>query len=202
MKNIIASFVVILTLALAIPAFATFPASATVANQAKVELGLGKIKLATDTLKMVLKTQAGASADTASIGSYSTTGELATSGGYTLGGVTLGSCTVTLSGSAANFTCSAASWTNTSALTFDAVEIYDSSCGTNSCTNANQVVALFPITSFTSSSSGTFTVTLPSNALSIAMDIMGIPQYAAADLTAAGADSVQLPACFAGANAH
>jgi hypothetical protein len=192
MKRSISLIATLAVLALATTAFATFPSSPTLANQAKVEILSGKIRVG-DTFKMVLKTQSGASGDTAAIGSYSTTGELATSGGYTQGGVSLSGCAVSLSSSTANFTCSAASWTNTAALTFDAVEIYDSSCGTNSCTNNNQVIALYPITSFTSSSSGTFTVTLPGGAISLAlMDVLEGNNMALLDLAVKGNGSIAL----------
>lgn len=166
-------FVAVCLTLLTVNAYATTLTSNTMPAQAKVEVARGKIK-SSDTFKCILKVQANSttdvaantSASTSTLGSYNTTGELAGTGGYTQGGVTLGSCAVTLSTQTANFSCSNPSWTNTAALTFDLVEIYDSSCGTNSCDNANQVVGLYPVTSFTSATSGTITLTLPSNLLS------------------------------------
>jgi hypothetical protein len=168
MKKFYVAAAAVLVLALTFPmaSFAAFPGSPTVANQAKVEILSGKVRIG-DTFKIVLKTQAAASSDTASIGSYSTTGELATAGSYTQGGATLSGCAVTLNSTTAQFTCTAQAWNTTSAIVFDAVEIYDSSCGANSCTNANQVIGLFPVTSMTCPSSGTCTVTLPAATFSI-----------------------------------
>ena len=193
MKRFLSVVTALSLLAISASAFAAFPSVTTGANQAKVEILSGKIRIA-DTFKMVLKTKSGASTDTASIGSYSTTGELATSGGYTQGGVSLAGCAVTLASTTANFTCNAASWTNTTALTFDAVEIYDASCATNSCANANQVLVLAPITSFTSSTSGTFTVTLPAGAISIAIrDVLMGNSVANLVPAAIGSGNVTLP---------
>ena len=171
MKRII---IVLAAIAFAAPSFATTLTSSTVPAQAKVEIMQGKINFATDTLKMVLKVQASATTDkaaqatasTSTLGSYNNGGELATANGYTQGGQTLSGCTVSLSTQTVNFTCTAPTWTTTAALTFDYVEIYDASCATNGCTNANQVVQIIPLlsggspTSFTSATSGPFTVTL------------------------------------------
>jgi hypothetical protein len=90
---------------------------------------------------------------------YSTTGELAGTGNYTQGGVTLTNATVpTTSGTTAFWTPSAsASWANlTSSGAFDAAVLY------NSSNTATAEVAVFTFSS-QSITAGTFTLTMPTN---------------------------------------
>lgn len=90
---------------------------------------------------------------------YSTTGELAASGNYTQGGVTLTNATApTTSGTTAFWTPSAsASWANlTSSGSFDAAVLYNSS----NTAGAEVGVYTFGAQSITA---GTFTLTMPTN---------------------------------------
>lgn len=90
---------------------------------------------------------------------YSTTGELAGTGNYTQGGITVTNATApTTSGTTAYWTPSASlSWANlTSSGSFDAVVLYNSS---NSAT-AEVSVHTFGAQSITT---GTFTLTMPTN---------------------------------------
>ena len=194
MKRLISIMASLSILTISVSAFAAFVSVTTVPNQAKVEILSGKVRPATDVFKIVLKTKSGASTDTASIGSYSTTGELATASGYTQGGATLSGCAVTLASSTANLTCNAGSWTGSAAVTFDAVEIYDATCATNGCLNANQVIVLAPIASFTSATVGPWTVTLPAGAISIAIrDVLMGNSVANLVPAAIGSGNVTLP---------
>lgn len=90
---------------------------------------------------------------------YSTTGELAGTGGYTQGGVTLTNATApTTSGTTAFWTPSAsASWSSfTSSGSFDCAVLYNSS----STSTLECAVFTFSAQSITS---GTFTLTMPTN---------------------------------------
>lgn len=90
---------------------------------------------------------------------YSTTGELAGTGGYTQGGVTVTNATVpTTSGTTGYWTPSASfSWSSfTSSGSFDAVVLYNSS----STSTLEVSVHTFGAQSITS---GTFTLTMPTN---------------------------------------
>ena len=94
----------------------------------------------------------------ASTTAYSTTGELAATGNYTAGGVTLTNGTApTLDGTTAHWTPSAsASWTAlTSSGAFDAALLYND-------TQADRSVAVFTFSS-QSISAGDFTLTMPTN---------------------------------------
>ena len=89
---------------------------------------------------------------------YSTTGELAATGNYTAGGVTLtNGVAPTTSGTTAYWTPSAnAQWTSfTSSGAFDAALLYNS-------TQSNKAVAVFTFSS-QSITAGTFTLTMPTN---------------------------------------
>jgi hypothetical protein len=99
---------------------------------------------------------------TASLGAgttaYSTTNELAATGNYSAGGVTLTNGTApTTSGTTAYWTPSAnAQWTSfTSSGSFDAALLYNS-------TQSNKAVAVFTF-SAQSVTAGTFTLTMPTN---------------------------------------
>ena len=105
---------------------------------------------------------------TASLGAsttaYSTTGELAGTGNYTQGGVTLSNSNApTTSGTTAYWTPSAsAQWTSfTSSGAFDAALLYND-------TQSDKAVAVFTFSS-QSVTSGTFTLTMPTNDASNAL---------------------------------
>lgn len=99
---------------------------------------------------------------TASLGAsttaYSTTGELAATGNYTAGGVTVTNANApALDGATAHWTPSASvSWTNlTSSGPFDAALLYNS-------TQSNRSVAVFTFSS-QSVTAGNFSLTMPTN---------------------------------------
>lgn len=115
-----------------------------------------------DTFKMALfLASATINADTAT---YSTTGELAATGNYTAGGVTVTNATPPATtggtGVVAFWTPSASvSWTNlTSSGSFDCALLYNS-------TNSNKAVAAFTFGA-QSVTSGNFSLTMPTNDLS------------------------------------
>jgi hypothetical protein len=185
-------------------ALAVFPTSAVICDQAKVEIARGQI-LPADTFRFVLKVAANSTTDatnstttSCSVGTYNNTGELATlaTTGYTQTGIAKTDCTWTLSTHSVNFTCGASTWTAVSAsATFDAIEIYDDSCtGSGKCTNADQLVAIFPITSFTGPTAGTYTVTPPANMFVLTYNSFGVLQVAeATGIQAEGIGRIQLP---------
>lgn len=115
-----------------------------------------------DTFKMALFL-ASATID-ATTTAYSTTGELAASGNYTAGGVTVTNATAPANtggtGIVAFWTPSASvSWTNlTSSGSFDCALLYNS-------TNSNKAVAAFTFGA-QSVTSGNFSLTMPTNDLS------------------------------------
>ena len=184
-------------------AFAAMPTSAVVCDQAKVEMVKGHI-VPGDSFHYILKVAANASTDASnstttscSVGSYNTTGELATSAstGYTQGGITKTDGTWSLSSHSVNFTNGASTWTAVSAAaTFDTVEVYDATC--TGCTNSNQLVAIFPITSFTGPTTGTYTVTPPSNMIVLTQDQYGIHWNDVASVTVSGDADIKLPSLF------
>jgi len=177
MKKFISILATVAVLAITSTSFAAMPTTAVVCDQAKVEMVKGHI-IPGDTFHYILKVAANSSTDatnsttsSCSVGSYNTTGELATSAptGYTQGGITQTGSTWTLSSHSVNFTSPASTWTAVSAAaTFDTVEVYDSTC--TGCSNSNQLVAIFPITSFTGPTTGTYTVTPPSNMIVLTKD--------------------------------
>ena len=189
--------------------FAAFPISAVVCDQAKVEMLNGHI-LPGDTFHFILKVAANSTTDatnsttsSCSVGSYNTTGELATlaSTGYTQGGLTH-TGTATLSTHSVNYTWAASTWTAVSAAaTFDTVEIYDATC--TGCSNSNQLVAIYPVTSFTGPTAGTYTVTPPANAIVLTKNDYGIYEVVAVtSIEVAGAGGVILPNINVGNNLH
>lgn len=113
----------------------------------------------TGTLKVALYTQAAATWGATST-VYSTTGELATLYGYTQGGSTLTTCSVTTTtaASAADFTCTGGwQWTVSGggSITADAAIIYNSSI-------SSDILGIYTFTSATASGTGaTFTITPP-----------------------------------------
>jgi hypothetical protein len=129
--------------------------AAAVSDQFKQDMLNGRA-FSSDTIKIALGLQANATTWNASLATYTTTGELATSNGYTQGGIALSGFTVGLSGNTAYLTWSTnPSWTATSTgFTSDCAVIYDSS-------NSNHVLAVLSFGSTTASGGGTFTVQLP-----------------------------------------
>lgn len=100
----------------------------------------------------------------ASTATYTTTGELAATGNYTAGGVTItNGVAPTSSGTTAYWTPSASfQWTSfTSSGSFDCVQIYNS-------TQSNKTVSVHTF-SAQSITAGTFTLTMPSNAAGTAI---------------------------------
>lgn len=115
-----------------------------------------------DTFKLALFLTTGSLG--AATTSYSTTNELAATGNYTAGGVTLTNATApTSSGTTAYWTPSAnAQWTSfTSSGAFDAALVYNS-------TQSNKAVSVHTFGS-QSVTSGTFTLTMPTNAAGTAL---------------------------------
>ena len=205
MKKFLSILAIGAVLALTTSAFAGMPTSSVMCDQAKKEMATGHI-VPGDTFHYVLKVAANSSTDSTnsttascSVGSYNTTGELATSAstGYTQGGLT-STGTWTLSSHSVNFTLgTAATWTAVNAaVTFDTVEVYDETC--TGCTNSNQLVAIFPITSFTGPTTGTYTytVTAPSNMIVLTMDDSGIHWNDVASISVAGGANIQLQPIF------
>jgi hypothetical protein len=126
--------------------------AAAVTDQFKQDI-LNGVHQPGDTYKIALYTQAAATTLNKSLTAYTTTGELATAGGYTRDSKTLSGFTVGLSTDTAYIDWSTdPSWTSAS-FTADAALIYNSSRS-----NAAMVVLSFGSTTATS---GTFTVQLP-----------------------------------------
>ena len=133
--------------------------SACVTDQFKQDV-LSGLHQTGDTYKIALYTQAAATDKNKSIVAYNTTGELATSNGYTQGGITVGTYTVGLSGDTAyvDFTTDP-QWTATgSGFTADCAIIYNS-------TRSNHVLCVLSFGTTTASGGGTFIVQLPSPGL-------------------------------------
>ena len=183
--------------------FAVMPTVPVICDQAKVEITKGHI-IPADSMHFILKVAANSTTDatnstttSCSQGSYNTTGDLATlaTTGYTQAGITQTGCTWTLSTHSVNFTCPASTWTAVSAAaTFDIVEVYDATC--TGCSNSNQLVAIFPITSFTGPTAGTYTVTPPTNMFVLTYNEFlrnGIINAAIDQVKVAGAGGVGLP---------
>jgi hypothetical protein len=119
---------------------------------------LAGIHLSADVYKIALALQATATNWNTTLATYVATQELATSGGYTQGGITLpGTFTITLNAATANITWVTTQpvWTSSGAgFTADCCLIYNSS-------RSNKVVCVLSFGSATASGGGTFTVTLP-----------------------------------------
>ncbi|SRR6266481_3332749 len=116
-----------------------------------------------DTYKIALGTQAAATTWNKSLVTYTTSGELATAGGYTQGGITIATYTVGLSTDTAyvDFTVDP-SWASAS-FTADCAVIYNS-------TRSNKVLCVLSFGS-TTATSGTFTVQLPAAGASATITI-------------------------------
>lgn len=133
------------------PANATAAITPAMSNQARLDM---MTTIAGHTLKIALYTQAAASLSAATT-VYTTSGEV-TGTGYSAGGVTLVGCSASLVGGKAQITCSNPSWAN-STITADGAMLYDA-------TVSNHTLATYTFTS-KSSSSGTFTITIPADLL-------------------------------------
>ena len=122
-----------------------------ICNSFKTELLQGVHALATDTLKVALYTSAATLSPTATT-TYSTSDEVVATG-YTAGGTTITSANVALSSNTAYFTFANPSWANAT-ITARTALIYNASKG-------NKAVAIFDFGSDVTSTSDTFTLTLP-----------------------------------------
>jgi hypothetical protein len=116
-----------------------------------------------DTYKMALYVAAATLDGTTS--AYTATNEVASGGGYTTGGATLAGFSVSLSTNTARLTFTTPTWP-TSTITARGAMIYNTSSGTNGGA-ANEMVAVVNFGSDISSSGGTFTVTLPLDAITL-----------------------------------
>lgn len=126
--------------------------AAAITDQFKQDI-LNGVHQPADVYKIALYTQAAATDKNKTSTTYNTTGELATAGGYTQGGIALVGFTVGLSTDTAYITWSTnPSWTSAS-FTADAAVIYNS-------TRSNKVLAVVSFGS-TTATAGTFTVQLP-----------------------------------------
>ena len=95
---------------------------------------------------------------------YSSTGEVGASGSYVAGGLTFGSFNAPTTSGTSAYTTPTASWStgaSFSATAFDTILMYNSS-------NSNKAVAVFTFGSQTIVS-GTFTLTMPTNAAGTAL---------------------------------
>lgn len=117
----------------------------------KQELLTGTHVFGTDVFKIALFTSA-ATLD-ATTTAYATTNEVATGGGYSAGGNTLGSVTVTLSGTTAFVDFADSTWT-TATITARGALIYNSS-------KSNKAVAVLDFGADKTSTAGNFTVVMP-----------------------------------------
>jgi hypothetical protein len=119
--------------------------------------------MAGDDIKIALYTQASATDKNKLATTYNTTGEVASGGGYTQGGISLTGFTVGLSGDTAYIDWSVdPTWPNAS-FTADAAVIYNA-------TRSNRILAVFTITP-TTATNGTFLVTLPPPGITAAITI-------------------------------
>lgn len=126
--------------------------AAAVTDQFKQDV-LNGVHQPADVYKIALYTQAAATDKNKTSTTYNTTGELATAGGYTQGGIALVGFTVSISGDTAYIDWTTdPSWASAS-FTADCAVIYNSS-------RSNKVLAVISFGS-TTATNGTFTVTLP-----------------------------------------
>jgi hypothetical protein len=136
--------------------------AAAVTDQFKQDI-LNGVHQPGDTYKIALYLQSGATDKNKSSTTYNTTGELATAGGYTQGGIALTGFTVGLSTDTAYIDWSTdPSWTSAS-FTADAAVIYNSS-------RSSKVLCVLSFGS-TTATAGTFTVQLPAPGASATITI-------------------------------
>jgi len=132
---------------------------AGICYQFKQDLFNGVHNFSSNTFKIALYTQAGATTlNNTTLTTYTTTGEV-TGTGYTAGGVTLSGVSEGISSGVAYVTWTVAATWPGSTITSDSALIYNS-------TSSNKAVAIFAFTS-TSSSGNTFTVTFPTQTLAL-----------------------------------
>jgi hypothetical protein len=144
------------------PAFGKWLFGAAITDQFKQDI-LNGVHQPGDTYKIVLGTQLAATGWNKTLTTYTTTGELATAGGYTQGGISLTGFTVGLSTDTAYIDWSTdPSWTSAS-FTADCAAIYNSS-------RSNKVLCVLSFGS-TTATSGTFTVQLPAPGASATITI-------------------------------
>lgn len=124
--------------------------AAAVTDQFKQDI-LNGVHQPADVYKIALYTQAAATDKNKLATTYNTTGELASLGGYTQGGIALTGFTVGLSGDLAYIDWNDPSWP-TATFTADAAVIYNSS-------RSNKILAVLALNS-TTATNGTFLVTL------------------------------------------
>lgn len=124
--------------------------TAAFTTQAKADF-LGGVHLSTDTYKMALYPST-ATLD-ATTATYSSTGECANGNGYTTGGTTLSGFSTGTNGTQGNLSFTSPTWP-TSTITARGAVIYNTS-------KSNKVLCVLNFGSDISSTSGTFTVTLP-----------------------------------------
>lgn len=124
-------------------------------NQAKLD-ALQALCPSGNTYKMALYTSTATLDKTTTV--YSATNE-ASGTGYTAGGATLTGYSASLSGDSAVLTFTSPTWASSSITARGAI-IYDS-------TNGNKARAVIDFGANVTSTNGTFTVTLPANAISI-----------------------------------
>jgi hypothetical protein len=132
--------------------------TSAVCNSFKQQCMLGEHDLDTDVIKIALFTDAATLG--ASTTAYSTTNEVVGTG-YTAGGETLSSVTVTLDGSVAIVDFADVTWTSAS-FTARGALIYNSS-------KSNKAVAVFDFGSNRTSSDGDFVVVVPAAAAATAV---------------------------------
>ena len=136
--------------------------TAAITDQFKQDI-LNGVHQPGDTYKIALYVKANNTTAGAATTTYTTTGELATAGGYTQGGISLTGFTVGLSGDTAYIDWSTdPSWTSAS-FTADGAMIYNSS-------RSNKVLCVLSFGS-TTATSGTFTVQLPAPGASATITI-------------------------------
>jgi hypothetical protein len=136
--------------------------AAAVTNQFKQDI-LNGVHQPADVYKIALYTQAAATDKNKSATTYNTTGELATAGGYTQGGISLVGFTVSLSTDTAYIDWTTdPSWASAS-FTSDAAVIYNS-------TRSNKILVVLSFGS-TTATAGTFTVQLPAAGASATITI-------------------------------
>lgn len=136
--------------------------AAAITDQFKQDI-LNGVHQPADVYKIALYTQSAATDKNKTATTYNTTGELASTGGYTQGGISLTGFTVGLSADTAYVDWSTdPSWASAS-FTADAAIIYNS-------TRSNKILAVLSF-STTTATAGTFTVQFPAPGTSAVITI-------------------------------
>lgn len=129
------------------------PITQSMVSSFKQQLFAGDHNMTADTFKIALYVST-ATLD-ASTTVYTTSGEVAATGGYTTGGNTLSGATISLTGTTAFVSFSNTSWANAT-ITARGALIYNFS-------KSNKAVAVLDFGSDKVSSGGTFTIQFPTN---------------------------------------